>query len=428
MLSDLAVADAPFDGRWWAPERPKKVVGGRLYLEDEIWSLKLFGWLGDGPPKRDENTRPTVIHGQIGTTSITLLNLVGKGWTGWGEPTESEFVANTVLCGIHCEENIEFSAAQTWMVNLEEWGRRAPFDLRADDDGQMRREMTVFEFPPVLTATLVGGRARLYRSLFHKENRFHSVEMTSHEVVHFEFDAAQTLGDVEFEYVRPLRNLIELAAMERCATLGLRVLPFGGDPARDWVQVLSGIDRRPAPPTPKHYFELLLSLDDIPFETLLPTWWKVHRELQMIPDLFLSLYDRGYVGVLFNTAASVLEGYHRHRDRSKGEGYAYAERLDDLVGRAAPIFASVVGDVEKWKHWVKDERNSVAHRFPASMKVEIEWETTARVTESIRLLLSLLLIEDAGLSEDQRRQAMKRSREAERVGAGMRCVLPQWFC
>ncbi|HUZ21657.1 MAG TPA: hypothetical protein VMU75_13900, partial [Acidimicrobiales bacterium] len=68
-----------------------------------------------------------------------------------------------------------------------------------------------------------------------------------------------------------------------------------------------------------------------------------------------------------------------------------------------------------------------AHRFPDGTDVETEWTTTVHVTESIRLLLILLLLEDAGLSEQQRREAMKRSREAERVETHLRRVLPGWF-
>jgi len=429
MPHDLSVADAPFDGRWWAPERPDHVVGGRLFLEDEIWSLKLLGWLGEGPPNQQNDSRPTVIHGQVGTVDVTLLSLVPGGWSGVmaGVPYESAFSANTVLCGVHCDESITFAAADVSMVNLNEWTKRNPFRHQIEE-GPPLRDIVVFEHPPMLEAAIDGAKAVLHRTFSQRDNFFEFLEIRSLEAVLFEFDSSLSLDDVYFEYVRPMRNLIELVAMERSAMLAFRVLPTGGSDG-DWVQVLSGVHRRAPIPAPKHHWELMFGLNDVEFATVLPTWWSAHRKLGYMPDLFLSLYDRGNVGVQFMTAASTLDGYHRHYDPSTDHSrFHYADRLDYLVSRGGPIFSSAVGNLELWKVWVKEARNSVAHRFPAGARVESEWMTTVHVSASIRLLLSLLFLEDAGLSEDQRREAMKRSKEASRVETHLRRVLPEWFC
>ena len=97
---NLSANGSPFAGRWWTPDRQEHAVGGRLLLRGDVWRLEL---MGPARPLGAEQVRATcpldVVHGQIGTVDITLLDLVPGSWTTSGNnlPHTSSLGVN-LLC------------------------------------------------------------------------------------------------------------------------------------------------------------------------------------------------------------------------------------------------------------------------------------------------------------------------------------------
>ena len=282
--------------------------------------------------------------------------------------------------------------------------------------------------------------------------------MTSNEWASFEFNSPLDLEEISHDYVRPLENLVELAAVVRSAVLELKVVPEGGDSITQSGTVLSAGGRMPMP-EPKQWFQLLFMLDHVNFAEIMPAWWKLHSEIGVIPDLLAALRDeRGYVENQYLNAASAIEGYRRHRnDRvnaspehkamtksvvgcdpkdkqrrlndlpAQSHAPTFAERVDEIVDRGGPLFATAVGITVDWRNWVKSGRNGVAHRDPQMVDVDKEWRTTVRATATIQWLMTLVLLRDLGIPEDVILKGIRQQKGLEFASANLRSVRPDWF-
>lgn len=460
MLREIRPEDAPFDGRWWSADDTTHVVGGRLDLEGGIWRVTLLGWLGPWNVHRsDDHDLPGVIHGQIGTTPIALLDLVPGGWRASGNdpPYETRISVNTVIVGLHATSTTRFTRAGVRLHHLNEWANRRPwsFDYGSDDS---REQRVTFTDPGQLTAELPGATAHLQRGWGQEGGALSSVTMTSDEWVRLDFETPLDLETIEHDWVRPLRNLIELAAAERSPTMGLTVLHEAADEYTSDASVLSAVSRR-VPSRTKHAFEFLFTLDDVTFPTFMPAWWKLQSEIGGVADLVAALRDGGgYVSSQFLTGASAIEGYHRHRHgRSKAPAEhkvriaqivgaapeedrdwleqqlafthepTFAERIDEVVERAGPLFPPAVGDINAWCRWVKACRNSVAHRDPGMVDLDKEWRTTVRVTATIEWLMTLVLLRDARIPDSVIEKGVRRERGLEAATQSLQELQPDWF-
>ena len=311
MADDLSPDGAPFHGRWWTPNDPDHVVGGRLELSGGAWGLTLYGWLGPWGGARADNQIPACVHGHVGTTPVTLLDTVsgGQKWTNDGPPYEARLWANTVLAGVHADDATLFKSASVRLLHLNEWANRSPWSYPSGDpEGPLAHSVT-FTDSDDLIANLPGGRGTLWRSWGQSGGGLSRVTLDSDERVQFDFDQPIDLETVERDYVRPLRSLIELAAAEPSATLEMRVTPAGADEFTSGAAVLSAVARDA--PDPKYSFHMLFRLQDVEFEAVLPAWWRLHSEVGIVSDLLARLRDRGHVGAHILSAASAIEAYHR---------------------------------------------------------------------------------------------------------------------
>jgi hypothetical protein len=457
MSSDIRPEDAPFDGRWWSDD-PSHVVGGRLELKGDVWQVTLLGWLGPWNGRGEDNNVPGLVHGQIGTTPVALLDLVPGGWSTSGNdpPYETRISVNTVIVGLHATPATRFKRAGVRLLHLNEWANRRPWSFEHGSSNAYQESVT-FSDPGQLTAELPGATASLWRPWGREGGGLSSVTMTSDEWVYFDFDTPIDLEAVEHDWVRPLRNLIELAAAKRSPVIELTVLHEGADVYTSDASVLSAVSRRPLP-QPKHSFQLLFTLDDVDFLNIVPAWWKLHSQIGVIADLTAALRGGGNASSQFLTGASAIEGYHRHRHgqvRAPAEHKArvkqiveaapvddrawlkqklafsheptFEERVDAVVTRAGSLFPPAVGDVDAWRRWVKAGRNSVAHRDPQMVDLDKEWRTTVRVTATIGWLMTLVLLRDVGIPDAVIELGIRRERGLEAATQYLREVKPDWF-
>lgn len=419
----------------------------------------MFGWLGPWDHKDDTHELPTVLHGHIGSTPVTLLNLVpgGRKATGIDPPYETTIAINTVLAGLHLAETTRFTRASVRLLHLNEWANRSPWDFPTSDEVN-RQEVVVWTDPGQLTAQLPEAIATLCRGLTQVIDDLSSAAMTSDEAVHFDFQSPLDLEAVEHDYIRPLRSLVELAAARRSAVIELIVFPEEYDDFNPGATVLSATSRREVP-SPQPWFQFLFTLQDIGFSTVMPAWWELQSQIGVVVDLVASLRDGGSVGNVFLNAASAIEGYHRCRyptPKASPEHKAlinrlaecagtaeegkwikeklayshepsFAQRVDDVVARAGPLFPAVVGSLARWRRWVKEGRNSVAHRDPAMVDIEKEWRTAVRVAVTIQWLMTLVFLRDLGIADSMIEAGVQREGSLKVAQNHLRQVRPDWF-
>lgn len=465
MNNNPTPTDAPFDGHWWVPDDPSRMVPGRLELDEGVWRLTLLGWLGSWSSERHGDDYSGHVHGKVGAMPMTLIDTVGGGHERFGDrrPHKSALAANTVLTGVFGSVDTTFRSASVRLRYLNEWAHRPPWS-RGSTSGPSQSSVTYTD-PGRVEAVLPRATATLYRSpsgyfdelVLSRDDLFSHFTMTSDEWIRFDFKEPTDLETIQHDYVRPLLALIELAAADQSAILGFGAVPVGADERDARVTVLSAIERTAS--KPKDPVDLLFNMRAVAFEDVLPAWWRLHEEMGVVVDLLLqALKPGGHVGSQFFTAVTAVEGYHRRAYDSKmSEEYrerrnrilralsdedrkwlkgklafahepTFAERLDEVVTKAGPLFPNAVGNVSKWAKWVKDARNGIAHRKPSEEDLDaVEWRTMIRVTPTLQWLLSLVLLKDLEIPGDVAAAGVKRHRGFDAATANLRTARPDWF-
>lgn len=352
-----------------------------------------------------------------------------------------------------------FVGASVRVLNLDEFANRRPWSHETTGgfgDGPVTESIT-FHQPETPRAEIEGATISLWRGLTTHRHDLALASMTSHEQAHFTFTKPLELDAVLHDYVRPLQNLVELAAAAPSPVLELNLRCEGDGDFASPVSLWSSIEL--SPPEPEHSFQMLFHADDLGFEQTVRRWWEMHRQFSVVIDLLGSLRARqGYVSNQFLNGAAAVEAYHRRRVGQAKKSDAHRARLAQIVQAApaehrawlkevlafsheptyvnrvaeaarwcGPRFEDVVGDVEKWAKWVKDGRNGVAHRAPGMVDVDREWRVTVRVTATLEWLLILLLLQDLGLDDTMIAKGVKANRRLAGVRELLAAVKPEWF-
>jgi hypothetical protein len=465
VANDLHASDAPFDGRWWAPGEAEHVVGGRLALADGIWRLTLMGWLGPWDHRELVHPRPPVVCGEIGTTPVTLIDMVGGGlqWSNGNPPHRAELSVNQIVVGAHTDGTSKFTQAAVRVLNLNEWARRSVFSVASEGSdnvgpGESRfRDTFVYTDPGVLTAKLPHATMSLVRGQGQSLNDLSHLNVTSDEWALFDFDQPLSLGDIGHDYLRPLASLFRLATCESCPILRLEVLPEGADEKSGRWTLLAWEPRGPVAP-PGRWFQFIFTLPSVEFATVVARWWELQPQVGLATDLLDTLDGTTPTSNRFLNAASAIEAYHRalsgqtrpsdeHRQRlqrikqglsevdrawlsqqlAHSHEPTFAERIQAVADRAGPLFPPVVGNTAEWIKWVKQARNSVAHRDPDMIDIEQEWRTTIRVTATIDWLMRLTLLRELGIADDVVEEGVRQQRGLEAAKDFLRQEKPEWF-
>lgn len=456
---DIHASRAPFDGRWWLLE-DHHVVGGRLSLIGGVWDLTVMGWLGPWDPTAQPTPYPRTIHGEIGTTPVTLLDVVGGGWKARlssEPPYISNVKINQIVVGGHADPHVRFKGAGARLLQLNEWANRRKFTTTTGEN--FSSDTVVYTQPRDLEAQLPHAKARLSSRWGQSSDpvMLSSVSMTADEWVFFDFETPLELETVQHDYVRPLANLLELVSNRATAVLEFVVTPDDADDRAEPWSVLSW-EARDAIPAPRHPAELIFTLRHVDFTTVMPAWWRLQPDFDVVAMLLSSVRGRSSVANQFLNAASAIESYHRHlvgelkpspehearkeriRESLTKEDWtwlgpfvkrshepSFGERVQAVVGRAGALFPPVVGNVKSWRTWVREARDSVAHRGPRMFDIEAEWMTAVRVTETIKWLLTLVLLRDLGIPDDVIAAGVQKEGGLGNATELMKQQQPDWF-
>ncbi|MGW6021230.1 ApeA N-terminal domain 1-containing protein [Streptomyces sp. NPDC055099] len=458
-------------GEWWLPERPDQVLNGTLTVGPHYPELELYDRASSPAGGASEPFEPPVIHGLSMGTKLTLLTNVQTDApaAGKGEHrvVHRRLIVGTVLIGgSHLrEEAVRFNRASLRLTYLDEWVNRSPYNW---EEGPPESLQVVDDLAN-LTASVPGCEIVLGRTWSSHFNRLADAGFSSHEVIELRLDERVPLNELEYLFVRPLEQLLTLAAGFHSKALDLQVGNDDGDVLAWELTAHSVRRRRPDQdqverPVVRPHMRFGMNSNgyppDIDFGDLVPIWFELQARLSGVCDLIFSLRSDtdGYLQQHLFTIASAVEGLHRGLnpqleektadDRARNtaileavqENYpehrewlrnvignahrkSYAFRIQELLQEAGEVMVGVLGDQDKWFRKLRDVRNELGHVLSSKTTVD----QMVGMLSSALLLAEAVLLRRLGFTEAECRRSLNYRWERENVGALVKKGFPEWF-
>jgi hypothetical protein len=424
--------DKTFDGVWWVPSDPDKRYYGTLKLDNSFELHLIDGEYSIESLIQAKGVDSDIIVGQSLGKSITLLGCrnVGVQSSTAGIAQHYKVHVSSALLGDHfeSEDKAKFNLIEFQCNNLNAWCARFPIAQthnRAD-------HLLTYKWPETLSATLPGGTVDLANHLMTSDSNYSKITWESRETLKITLKRPQSLSDIGFKYIGPLRQFLTLASGTHTTTTSLRVansrkLSYSKHPIWSEVQHYGGKQALPDP-------EELSSLDmrftliypEMDFGKIIPKWMRLHKQLKPDLDLLFSLNSPsgGYTwNSLFNVA-SATEGMHRRLYPRSPERMTFRNRLLQLLGYASPLITEFVGDKDKWATIIKNQRNEVGHSLG---KYPISGEELLRLTQTTQLLLHIVILRKLGFTKKQCKQVVMRDNEWAFLKTAMPKTFPDLF-
>ncbi|GAB3422267.1 ApeA N-terminal domain 1-containing protein [Flindersiella endophytica] len=333
-------------GHWWLPDEPDRAVPGVLrYDPDEGLWLSLIGGFedrvlrqldGGGVAVTDGTRTWSVIWGIAENKEITLfacfpISSISYGF-GSGGPHKQTISALTALVGVHLEgaEDEVFTSSLVSVENMNRWSGSSVFSGTIGRENQRIDGRGTISVEPVNEPSAVVDGMTI--TLCHE-----------HTLPHFEEGRGQTIGrmkDTVFVQLQPesavslsaardlakvVQDLVSLATHRASAILWLRLrMPPEeqdqpeGYPTRDREVAVyfQGIVGGDADAKAVDHHAGLFTCHHIPFEEIVPRWWRVRERLLAASNMVLGLRyaPARYIEGNLLTAVGAAEVMHRALD------------------------------------------------------------------------------------------------------------------
>lgn len=419
------------EGYWW-PAGEDDQVPGRLEVGGERMTLYLNGrFKGD---LLEISDRP-VVYGIAGTRAVTLWRCLGTGSTiGTGVPRQ-EFLVGSAWFDVHARDSAVKNLALE-LEHLHEWsgGPRPHVEQLPDDRGAVAARHVVR--PPVV-AELPDGVLKVVTA---PSAKLTTMSVTLGTVVTFEVELgeAQPFDDVDHRYVRPLRNLLTLAAARPAAITNLvaelpaeAVLSRHAGPHLATI-VSNWLVRPESQARPMWRGEFTFSLQAVAgeFTKSMTRWLRAHEDLESACNLFFGNYDAPprFLETRFLIYCQAAEAFHGGRfdglrlpktqharrvgrvleqidegDRAWAEPAlrdanrkSLRERIHELARLAPPVVVPVIGNPEDFAQRVRDLRNDWTHRGNSA----VDLDEAFALTQKLRLLLHVWFMRELDLTDE----------------------------
>jgi hypothetical protein len=403
---------ASFVGQWWLPDAPNRVFVGTLDIGQRA-ELDLYESTDDPRSGSDRDRfSPPILHGRSLGSCLTLLNCTEVGWSSAGGHGEHEDIhrkvaVSTALVGdshLDSVDDCRFNRASLRLNNLDEWVHRSPYKW----DTSPPESVGVLDLP-TLQASIPGCEIFLDRRTTAHMGHLTRSGFTSHEVIELQFAERHALDELEYRFIRPLEQLLTLAAGSRCADLELRV--GNADPSlllpTNWPRASYAVRRTSSDVTEAERLVIREHMrfgmnstgypPNVDFGSIVQRWYALQEDLSAVSDLIFSLRSdtAGYLEQQMFTIASAIEGLHRglnpqleektDEDRARNKQilaavkrgcpdyhqwlanvlqYAhrpsYVFRVRELLRDTNHLMAAIVGDEEAWTQQLRDIRTGSA--------------------------------------------------------------------
>jgi hypothetical protein len=455
---------------WWLPDDPDQPIPGVLrYSPDDGLVLSLIGAFEDrimSTPSPDltvfhEGSRNwDVIHGAAEQREISLLGCSPKGakrtiGARVKSPDKQTVMAMTALIGAHIsgEDDGVFSAAEIAVEDLGFWTASSAFEgFLAVSDGKIDGTGRISVKPVETRSVLVDGtefRLEHQHTLpFFDQRKGGTVgRMRDTAFVRVVPDAPFSLGGAR-EAASLVQDLISLATHRAAGVIWLRLevaetepalLPNGRPVPRRRANVLyspTALGRGDAKAVDHH--RVFFTCASLPFEEIVPRWYKTHGRLQAATRMILGLRyaPARYVETNLLTAVGAAEVLHRglridekpfpkadfeamrdamlgqvperYRERFKGairNDPTLRDRLYALAARPdQDAIALLVPDVDRWAERTTQARNKLVHEGKTPKHCIEELIAVVEVTTAVVILN---LLHELGLPADRQREIVR---------------------
>lgn len=463
-------------GLWWLPDKPDHRMHGTLTIGRRHPELELYDSIVPRDARDGDRFDPPVFHGRSMGSCLTLLANLETGSAtsrrGGYEEIRRHIMVGTVLIGdthLESEDGCRFNRASLRLANMDEWVNRTPYRWA----GQPADSVQLLELP-TLKASIPCGEVLLCRETTLHKGRLTDSGFSSHEVIELHLAEQVALEELEYRFIRPLGQLLTLAAGTHCDVLELRV---GNDDGSDrwqgnWPFASFALRRRDTnqdqsePPVVRPHMRFGMNCDEYPpninFGDIVPRWYELQKELAPVCDLIFSLYSDvgGYLQQQIFTIASAVEALHRSlnpgleektdEDRSRNKAilaaakagspdhhqwlagqlqYAhrrsYVFRVRELLQDTGHLMATIVGDEEKWAQQLREFRDGIGHVLPSQEEKTVD--QMVAMLYSARLFAEVALLRQLGFSDAECRRSLEHHWERENVRAKVEKGFPEWF-
>lgn len=477
-----------WSGQWWLPENPDEKVSGVLSYgaEDGLTLTLIGGWeyrvLQHPSPGvtsiSGEMRRWDMIHGRAQNKVLTLLDANVKRAQTFsmarmfeGGPDELVLRAQTLLVGCLLEAPDEpaFEAAIATAENLTGWSRQGGITttwITDPESGDQSREVSSATVPALnveigdLTAKLHtvswAPAAALQRS---------GTSASIRERATFEF--ASTAPLALHEWIRlmgTIEDLLSLSTLRACALIWMRVyLPASPDdwpkdhPQRNRRHEVEVYQQRVLTPHPQEKAvdarDFVLTLEDVPFDELIPQWLQVDAKFSAARSMILGLryITDGYLESKVVTAVAAAESMSRAlkpppvmtkrelsdlrtkvlavvpadqqtwvSERFFSAELTLKERLKLLARRPGDFMSALVPDVEAWAASAANARNKLAH-VGQSRHTADELYAVVEVTSAVVIMNFMF---ELGVSADRMTKALSEHRRLAAAARMAREMFP----
>jgi hypothetical protein len=379
-VGEYLSAEDSWKGHFWLPSQPDQQQRGTLtYKPDDGLTLSLIGgfddrrWTRIGPNvmgrSGDATGRWPVIHGVVGSKPITLLDCLAVRSTSTGMLDgydEQEIHAQCVLMGVLLGDGdvAAFSSVTVELENLAEFNHRPDLQLqfeREEDDSGWKQFRIIVDPEDSLTVevddlTIELGRRYQLPSFDTRRDR---VQAGASAYSHLTVTSSRTRSVSEWmDIVKVLQDLITLAMDAPCAVLSESLTPsdellaLESAEARQKIQVYAahitvgnpdarGVDGRDGMFT--------LGTEGVDFETLVPRWLEVNRQLKVACNMILGRHyvDSGYLQTDLITAVGAAEALH------EGLGFGPAMPNPEYKALKKKLLDSIEDDERR--KWVREK-------------------------------------------------------------------------
>lgn len=457
-------------GHWWLPDDPEKVVPGILRYEPEAGLLlaliggfedRIMRPMGDGGGFAVlEGSRSwPVILGVADNKEITLLDTLPISTKSYGfglgleGPHKQTVSALTALVGAHLESEHDevFTSCLVSVENLKRWAASSVFtgttgmkDERLDGRGTISVE-PVDEPSVVVDGTTITLAHE--HTLPHFDDRRGETVGRMRDTVFLRFrpEAPFSLGAAR-EQAKAVQDLVSLATHRAAGMLWLRLrMPPEdraypeGYPIHDReVAVYSDVTVLGDPQAKAvAHRDMLFTCEHIPFEEIVPRWWRVRDTFLAASNMVLGLRyaPAHYVEGNLLTAVGAAEVMHRaldidlpHLPREDFEVFrarlldntpeehqswvkgairnepTLRERLRSLAALPdAEAMETLVPDVEQWAKVATQARNDLAHTGQTPRQSVDELISAVKVTTTV---VVMNLLQALGLPGERQREIL----------------------
>lgn len=432
------------------------------------WTEPHPGTYAGSPPQR-RITDDAVILGLVasnpGEVSLWGLETAAQRSFGFPTPRKAELsrevvAADWCLVGGHFpSDQTEFGTVTLDMTGLHGFSALPSIRVEMPDKGMVPLRW-VYDPPDAAvgsTSAPLPGKVRLDPLATMPTLGGPDVSVTSNTRLKLEFEGTLPLSDVMSGIAIPMTSLLTILSGTDCRVRGLTVsTPEKSRPAEVYGD---GVD----PSAPRDTADLLLTLTHMGGADFIGRWLDLAKRTSPVPQILAAAYADEFTTVETEALSlcAAAETLHRRlypdarrwtaetvtagqsgldsadlpREVRQALRQALGQfmfepsfpmRIAALGERVAAVLPSCVGRVNRWKQAVTNQRNILAHGLPDE---ECSFDATRMhyITRSLRWVLTLYLLLEAGAPADQLATITADNRRYRRDLRNWRHVWPTVF-